>query len=138
MKRREFISLLGSATTWPLGARAQQPERMRRIGVFMPYPEASATAEPPLKAFRDALAGLGWTAGRNLTFDYRWAGNSNDLVRTYAKEVVALAPDLILPGSCTPVRELAAALSANQAVPLHSYTAQLRNELGLGRGGKSG
>jgi putative ABC transport system substrate-binding protein len=79
--------------------RAQQPERRRRVGVLMPYDQSSAAAQVQLSAFRDALAGLGWSASRNLTFDYRWTGSSNDLVRTYAKELVALAPDLILAAS---------------------------------------
>lgn len=67
--------------------------------MLMPYDQSSAAAQVQLSAFRDALAGLGWSASRNLTFDYRWTGSSNDLVRTYAKELVALAPDLILAAS---------------------------------------
>jgi putative ABC transport system substrate-binding protein len=88
MKRRNFIALLGAAAAWPLAARAQQREPTRRVGVLMPYAQDSAAAQNQLSAFRDALVGLGWSAGRNLTFDYRWAGSSNDLVRAYAKELV--------------------------------------------------
>jgi len=97
MKRREFITLLGGgAAAWPLPARAQQPERMRRIGVLMASGEADAESQAQVKQFRDALAGLGWTVGRNIMFDYRWPGSSSDLIRAHAKQLVALAPDLIL------------------------------------------
>src|SRR5262249_9419700 len=99
VRRREFIALIGGAAAWPRAVRAQQGERRRRVGVLMPYEESSAVAQVQLSAFRDALAGLGWSASRNLTFDYRWTGSSNDLVRSYAKELVALAPDLILAAS---------------------------------------
>jgi putative ABC transport system substrate-binding protein len=100
MQRRAFITLVGgAAASWPLGVRAQQAERMRRIGVLMPFAEGNAEGLSQLNAFRDALAGLGWIAGRNMTFDYRWTAGSKDLVRTYAKELLALAPDLILTAS---------------------------------------
>lgn len=82
-----------------MAARAQQSERMRRIGVLMPFAEGDAAGQNLLTEFRDALAGLGWTAGRNVTFDYRWTAGSNDLVRTYARELVALDPDLIVTAS---------------------------------------
>src|SRR5262249_7583396 len=75
---------------------AQQPERMRRIGVLMASGEAGAEKQAQAKQFRDALAGLGWTVGRNIMFDYRWPGSSSDLIRAHAKQLVALAPDLIL------------------------------------------
>ena len=97
MVRRDFIALLGgAAVAWPLSARAQQPERMRRIGVLMASSEADAESQAQVKQFRDALAGLGWTAVRNIMFDYRWPGSSSDLIRAHAKQLVALAPDLIL------------------------------------------
>jgi putative ABC transport system substrate-binding protein len=96
--RRKFITLIGGAAAWPLAARAQQPERMRRIGVLLPYPEDNASLQL-LDAFREALAGLGWKAGRNVIFDNRWTGVSSDLVRIYAKELVSLAPDLVLTAS---------------------------------------
>jgi putative tryptophan/tyrosine transport system substrate-binding protein len=96
LKRRDFIKLLGGGTTWPLAARAQQRERMRRVGVIIGTPEADPPSQARLKEFRVTLAGLGWTEGRNIAFDYRWPGSSSDLIRAYAKELVALAPDLIL------------------------------------------
>jgi putative ABC transport system substrate-binding protein len=72
IKRREFITLLGGAAAWPLAARAQQGERMRLIGVLMPYDENDPLPKPSLSAFTQALADLGWTDGRNLRMDLRW------------------------------------------------------------------
>jgi len=97
MKRRDFLTLLGGATVaWPLAARAQQGERMRRIGVLT----AGAADDPVLQernaAFLQALQQLGWTVGRNLRIDYRWPGGDAERVRKYAAELVALAPDVIL------------------------------------------
>jgi putative tryptophan/tyrosine transport system substrate-binding protein len=97
MRRREFITLLGStALVWPLGARAQQRERMRRIGVLM-----SARPDDPyqttyLSAFMQGLQERGWIIGRNVRVDYRWGAGDADLRRKYAAELVALAPDIIL------------------------------------------
>jgi putative ABC transport system substrate-binding protein len=96
MRRREFIMLVSGAACAPFVARAQQRERMRRIGVLIGTSESDSEAQMQVKLFRDTLASLGWTEGRNVTFDYRWPGASSDLVRTHAKELVALAPDLIL------------------------------------------
>src|SRR5260221_14105882 len=96
MRRRDFIKTVGgAAAAWPVAARAQG-ERMRRIGVLMGSSEVDAESQAQVKQFRDALAALGWTGGRNITFDYRWPGSSSDLIRAHAKELVALAPDLIL------------------------------------------
>jgi putative ABC transport system substrate-binding protein len=106
MKRRKFLTLVGAAAAWPLAANAQQVERVRRIGVLLPYPEGSVTVQPQLKAFREALSRRGWTEGLNVAFDYRWTADSNDLVRTYAMELVALAPDLILTASVQLVKAL--------------------------------
>jgi len=73
MKRREFITLLGvAAVAWPLGARAQQPERIRRIGVLMGYAESDSDAQAKVAAFRESLQKLGWTEGRNIRIDTRW------------------------------------------------------------------
>ena len=74
MKRRKFISLLGSAAAWPLAARAQQGGRVRRIGVLMPYDENDPVAKTFVSAFTQALAGLGWTDGRGVRVDLRWTG----------------------------------------------------------------
>jgi putative ABC transport system substrate-binding protein len=97
MRRREFISGLGSATAaWPLAARAQQDGRMRRIGVLMGYAEADPEAQARIAAFRQGLADLGWVEGRNVRFDVRWTGGDDALQRSHASELVALAPDVIL------------------------------------------
>ena len=97
MRRREFITLLGgAAASWPLVASAQQSGRMRRIGVLMAFAESSSTAQAWVGAFRDSLAKFGWTEGRNLQIDYRWATPDSNLITQSAKELVALAPDLIL------------------------------------------
>src|SRR5438552_1191611 len=102
MRRREFIILLGcTAAAWPPAARAQQPERMRRIGVLWPYTEADPDSQSRIASLRQALQDLGWTEGRNLQFDYRWGASADDRdrIRRYAMELVALAPDVIVAGS---------------------------------------
>jgi len=103
MRRREFITLLcGAATTWPIAVRAQQPDRMRHIGVLMGYAESDRAAQSWLAAFRGALTKLGWTEGRNLRIELRWSADDPDRMRTLAKELVDLRPDAIL-GATTPV-----------------------------------
>ena len=97
MKRREFITLLGgTAATWPLAAGAQQPERMRHIGVLNPFGETDQAAQANITAFRQALQKLGWTEGRNVRCDYRWGGADAGRIRTQAIELVSLNPDVIL------------------------------------------
>ncbi len=97
MRRREFITLLGgAAATWPLAARAQQGERMRRIGVLMNVAADDPDAPARVGAFSQGLAELGWTIGRNVRIDYRWYAGNADAARKYAAELVALAPDIIL------------------------------------------
>jgi putative tryptophan/tyrosine transport system substrate-binding protein len=97
MRRRELITLFGGvAATWPLTARAQQGERMRRIGVLMPYDENDPVAKPRLSAFTQALADLGWTDGRNVRMDLRWAGADTNRIRALAPELVGLQPDIIV------------------------------------------
>ena len=97
MHRREFISLsLGAAVAWPLTARAQQPERMRLIGVLMNFSESDPIAQSAVAAFRDPLTKLGWMKGSNLRIELRWAANDPDRTRMLAKELVALHPDVIL------------------------------------------
>jgi putative tryptophan/tyrosine transport system substrate-binding protein len=97
MRRRNFIALLGgAAATWPLAARAQQPERMRRIGVLMNVAADDTEAPARVGAFSQGLAELGWTIGRNVRIDYRWYAANADAARKYAAELVALAPDVIL------------------------------------------
>ena len=102
MKRRELITLLGGAAAWPVAARAQQPERIRLVGVLMAYTESDSAAQSWLAAFRAALAKLGWTEGSNLRIELRWSAADPDKIRTFAKELVDLRPDAIL-GVTTPV-----------------------------------
>src|SRR6516164_4618353 len=95
MRRREFISLVGVAAAWPLAARAQQPDRMRRIGVLMNVAADTQLGQPYIRAFREALSKLGWSDGGNLRLDVRWGENDVELDRKYATELVGLAPDLL-------------------------------------------
>ena len=100
MRRREFIKLVGSATAgWPLVARAQQPEPVRRIGVLMAV--ADASGQSYVTAFRGTLANLGWAEGSNLRIELRWSAGDADRIRTLAKELVDLRPDVIV-GQGTP------------------------------------
>jgi putative tryptophan/tyrosine transport system substrate-binding protein len=96
MRRREFITLLGGAALWPLAARAQQPDRVRRIGVLMNLSENDLDAQGLVTTFREGLAQLGWTEGRNLRIDYRWSAGDVERIRRYAGELIALGPDVIL------------------------------------------
>jgi len=97
IKRREFISLLGgAAAAWPLAARGQQPERMRRIGVLMSAVEGDPTGLEFVTAFAQGLAELGWTVGRNVRIEYRWGAGDLDRFRRYAAELIALSPDVVL------------------------------------------
>ena len=112
MKRREFITLLGGAAAWPLAARAQQPERMRRVGALMGYPEAQSE----LASFLQELQKLGWVEGRNLRIDTRWGIPADpDSMHRFARELVALQPDLILSQS-TPTT--AALLQETRIIPI--------------------
>jgi ABC-type uncharacterized transport system substrate-binding protein len=101
MKRRAFITLLGGAAVWPLAARAQQPQRMRRIGVLTPLAADDAEAQARNAAFLQGLSQLGWTVGQNLRIDYRWRALDRESARKYAAELVALAPDVILVNGST-------------------------------------
>src|SRR5262249_61430402 len=94
--RREFITLLGGAASRPLAARAQQTERMRRIGVLMNIAADDPTGQTRLLAFAQALAQADWTDGRNVRIDIRWGAGDPERIRKYAAELVALAPDVIL------------------------------------------
>jgi putative ABC transport system substrate-binding protein len=96
MNRREFITLLGGAAAWPLAARAQQPEQMRKIGVLMGFAESDRDGQAFVAAFREGLQKLGWVEGHNLRIDTRWAAGDTELMQRFAKELVALQPDLIL------------------------------------------
>jgi putative tryptophan/tyrosine transport system substrate-binding protein len=96
MKRREFITLIGGAAAWPLAVRAQQGERMRRVGVLNTLAAEDAVAQARYGAFVQGLQQAGWTIGRNVQVDTRWGAGDADRLRNYAAELVALAPDAIL------------------------------------------
>src|SRR6476646_2108794 len=116
MKRREFISLIGGAVAaWPLAARAQQGERMRRIGVLMGLVASDLEAQTRVAAFENGLQDLGWVKGRNIRIEYRWAGGGEDVLRNHASELIAMTPDLILANS-TPVT--AALREQSRVVPI--------------------
>jgi len=112
--RRTFITLLGGATTWPLAARAQQPERMRRIGVLTGLAEIDPDAQSEISAFRQGLQRLGWT-GRNARIVYRWGNGEVDRIRTFARELIALQPDAVLAVSTAAVRAL---MGETRTVPI--------------------
>jgi putative tryptophan/tyrosine transport system substrate-binding protein len=96
MRRREFITLLGGAAAWPLAARAQQREKMRRIGVLMSQSADDPDALAGIAAFAQGLQERGWSVGGNVRIDYRWGAGDVDRFREYAAELVALAPDVVL------------------------------------------
>src|SRR4051812_7409233 len=114
--RREFITHIGAtAAAWPFAARAQQAERMRRIGVLMGYAESNLEGQANVAAFQDALQKLGWTDGRNIRIDTRWSSLDAEAMQRFAKELVALPPDLILSNN-TPTT--AARLQQTRTIPV--------------------
>jgi putative ABC transport system substrate-binding protein len=115
MRRREFIAVLGGAAAWPLGARGQQPGRVRRIGVLMNVAATDPAAQANVAAFLQGLHQLGWTDGRNVRIDTRWAGGSADDIRKYAAELIALAPDVIF---ATGTAGMGPLLQATRSVPI--------------------
>jgi putative tryptophan/tyrosine transport system substrate-binding protein len=116
MRRREFITLLGSSATWPLAARAQQGERMRRIGVLWASAADDSEYQGRMAAFLQGLAQLGWTDGRNVRIDTRWATTNADDLRKHAAELAALAPDVLVGGTGTATA--APLLQATRTVPI--------------------
>jgi putative ABC transport system substrate-binding protein len=114
VKRREFITLLGGAAAWPLAARAQQGERMRRIGVLMPLADAPV-GQTRIAAFLQGLQQSGWSDGRNVRIDIRWAAGDADRIRRYAAELMSFAPDVILATGSATVGPL---LQATGALPI--------------------
>jgi ABC-type uncharacterized transport system substrate-binding protein len=115
MSRREFITLLVGAAAWPLAARAQQPERMRRIGILLPAAVDDVVFQTRVGAFLQVLAELGWTNGRNVRIDTRWAGAGANDIRRHAAELAALAPDVILAHGAQTVGPL---LQETRTVPI--------------------
>jgi putative ABC transport system substrate-binding protein len=107
-KRREFITLLGGATAaWPLAARAQRSDRMRRIGVLMNLAADDAEGQSRVAGFLQGMRELGWSSDRNMRIDIRWAGNDDERYRRYAAELAALAPDVFLASASAAVMAFA-------------------------------
>jgi putative ABC transport system substrate-binding protein len=115
MKRRDFITLVGGAAVWPLAARAQQGERVRRIGVLFPNTEDDPMAQPRVVGLQQGLAKLGWAVGRNIRIDYRWGAADAERVRALAAELLALQTDVILANTS---RAVATLQQATRTVPI--------------------
>jgi putative ABC transport system substrate-binding protein len=115
MRRRDFIKFFSGAALWPLSARAQQPERMRLIGILLPADVNDPVFQARLAAFQQELAQLGWTVGRNVRIDTRWATTNPAEIRRHAAELVALAPDVILSTGDSTVPPL---LQVTRTVPI--------------------
>jgi putative ABC transport system substrate-binding protein len=113
--RRKFLATLGGAAAWPLAARAQQRERMRRMGVLMGMTADDPESQVRLAAFAQGLQQLGWTVGQNIQIDYRWGGGNAEMMRKNATELIALAPDIILAHSSSAVTPL---LQATRTIPI--------------------
>jgi ABC-type uncharacterized transport system substrate-binding protein len=115
VKRREFITLIGGGAVLPLAARAQQPERVRRVGMLMGYAEEDHEVRARVSAFEQALQELGWTSGRNIQFTYRWERGDAERMRVYAVELMDLAPDVVLTATTS---ALAAVRRETRTVPI--------------------
>ena len=115
MRRREFITLLGGAAAWPLAARAQQPERTRRIGVLMPAAADDPESLARVGAFLQGLQELDWTDGRNVRIETRWGAGNAERIRKYAAELVELGPDVILAHGASAVGSL---LQLTRSIPI--------------------
>ena len=115
MKRRDFITLLGGAAAWPLAASAQQSSAVRRVGVLLPATADDQVWQARVGAFLQALALLGWTIGRNVRIDIRWATLNAAEIRRNAEELAALAPDVILANGASAVGPL---LQVTRTVPI--------------------
>jgi ABC-type uncharacterized transport system substrate-binding protein len=128
VRRREFIALLGGgAVSWPLAGRAQQGERVRRIGALMNLASSDSEGQDRVAAFMQGLQDAGWAVGRNVRIDYRWGAGDPNLFRKYAAELVALAPDVILAASGAPLPFL---LEATRSIPI--VFAQTADPVGSG------
>jgi putative tryptophan/tyrosine transport system substrate-binding protein len=115
MKRRSFIALVGGAAAWPFAARAQQREQVRRVGILLPATADDTIWQDRVGSFLQALGLLGWTIGRNVRIDTRWATNNAAEIRRHALELAALAPDAILAGGTSSIAPL---LQATRTVPI--------------------
>jgi putative tryptophan/tyrosine transport system substrate-binding protein len=114
MRRRQFIAGLAGTAVWPLRTKAQQAYRVRRIGVLMWLDENDPGAKSDLSAFTQALAGMGWTEGRNVRMDLRWHGDDANRIRALAQELVGLQPDIILATGAA----IAAVQRETQTIPI--------------------
>src|SRR5215470_2269207 len=115
VERRKFLATLGGAAAWPLAAGAQPGERVRRVGVLMAYSESDREGQADVAAFREELQKLGWTDGRNLRIESRWAALDAGAMQRFAQELVALQPDLVLSNN-TPTT--AAMLRQTRTIPI--------------------
>ena len=127
MKRREFIALMGGAAAWPLAARAQQAERMRRVGVLISSTEDDPQVRRLTAAFQQGLLELGWLEGRNVRIDFRFLGDDPSRIKTYAAELIALKPDALLASGPTPVVAL-----QQEASTIPIIFAQVNDPVGAG------
>jgi putative ABC transport system substrate-binding protein len=128
VRRRKFLALVGgAAASVPFGARAQQPGGMRSVGVLMTTAEADAESQARLAAFREGLADLGWKNGQNVRIDYRWSASKSELIRQYAEELTALAPDVLLANGTPAVMALK---KITASIPI--VCAMVQDPVGLG------
>src|SRR5262245_11042129 len=128
MKRREFMALFGGVATWPFAARAQQRERMRRIGFILSgLPADDPEGQARITAFVQGLQQLGWTDGRNLRIDFRWGLGDAERLRRYSVELIALGPDVLFAGGTS---ALAALQQATHTLPI--VFANVQDPVGLG------
>ena len=127
MKRREFVTLLGGAAAWPLAARAQQGEPVRRVGVLLSSSETDSEGQARIGALRQGLQELGWSEGRNLKIDLRWTGGNDVRARAYAAELAASQPDVIF---AAPSAALASVQRVTRTIPI--VFAQISDPVGAG------
>lgn len=129
MKRREVITFICGAAAWPISARAQSKGRMPKVGALMSLSEGNADSQKRIAAFRQGLVDLGWNDGQNIKIEYRWAGGKIDLIHEYSKELVALAPDLIVANSTPAIQAMKEMTSS---IPI--VCALVNDPVGLGFG----
>ena len=115
MRRRDFITLIGAATTWPLALRAQQPERLRRISVLLGVPENDPETNSRVRAFRLGMRDAGWVEGRNVQIEFRYAGTDPDAIKKHVAELIRLAPDVIVANSSP---DMALLRPATNSIPI--------------------
>jgi putative ABC transport system substrate-binding protein len=115
VKRRDFIAAVAGAAVWPLAGHAQQPERVRHVGALMPQPQNDPNSQATVRTFAQALGRFGWVEGTNIRIDYRFAAGDPTLYKTYAAELVGLAPDIII-ASTTPA--VAALREQTRTIPI--------------------